>query len=666
MAKLRRVKIKSVLESQIPTFIKEEFPLLREFLHQYYLSQEHNTGTIDLAANLTDFKNIKTYTGDVFHTENTKCGLTSDVLSFDDVINVNSTVGFVDKYGLIKINNEIITYTGITTNSFIGCSRGFSGISDIKDGEDSSSLVFSSTESEEHSEGDVVTNLNLLFYKKLFEKFKAHYLPDFEGRKFNSKADLELILSRAKDFYLTKGTDISFQILFELLYDDKISVLKPRDFLIRSSDRTYLSTRNILVELIDSDVNPLDLKLTGFTLFQDLPDTTTASASIYNIQYRPLENQDLFELSLDIESVEYKFVPTKKATIIDILDNVVVVDSTVGFSNRGNILIKASNLDEEYIEDSYVDKSLNEFIGISSSTIQNLIPGDVILENNLAYCILDSGELLRFRILNVIGEFDYSETYSINVNDTINLSTFGEDLSNDIRFNTWIYNYSTYHNIKNITQEGVNIRVEFFDSCKFYIGDEIYLEGTSQEESESSTVKEIISDKIIIIEGINILEDKTKVVKKIPKSSINSIFTSGIKNTYLDLDNDSLIVSSSGLPSYSGLEDDAHTSWQYQITKVGSATTSILTTDREHNFLSGNKLYLKSNVVGIASGDYFIRKISPTELSLHYSQTNLYKNIPIEFSENNIGIGIAYGYENLTNGFFTQKILKEFKPYINF
>ena len=35
---------------------------------------------------------------------------------------------FLTEYGLFKIENEVITYTGITTNSFTGCISGFSGI----------------------------------------------------------------------------------------------------------------------------------------------------------------------------------------------------------------------------------------------------------------------------------------------------------------------------------------------------------------------------------------------------------------------------------------------------------------------------------------------------------------------------------------------------------
>ena len=58
--------------------------------------------------------------------------LTEEITSFDEIINVSNTLGFPNSYGILKINNEIITYTGKTATSFIGCVRGFSAISALE------------------------------------------------------------------------------------------------------------------------------------------------------------------------------------------------------------------------------------------------------------------------------------------------------------------------------------------------------------------------------------------------------------------------------------------------------------------------------------------------------------------------------------------------------
>jgi len=58
-----KVKISHILDSQIPDFIQDENPLFKEFLNQYYISQEHEYGNIDLAENITDVKNISNNLG---------------------------------------------------------------------------------------------------------------------------------------------------------------------------------------------------------------------------------------------------------------------------------------------------------------------------------------------------------------------------------------------------------------------------------------------------------------------------------------------------------------------------------------------------------------------------------------------------------------------------
>ena len=423
----RKVKIENILESQIPDFLNSDSPLFKEFLNQYYISQSYPTGTIDLVSNLTDYKNISTYKSEKLYNLYNECTLTDDLLTFDEEIKVNSTLGFPEKYGLIQIDDEIITYTGITTNTFTGCIRGFSGVSDITDVKNSSGLIFSVTTSEEHSALSTVKNLNLIFYKKLFEKFKSHYLPDFQDRDFNKDVDLELILSRAKDFYLTKGTDISFEILFEILYNDLIKIIKPRNYIINPSDNQYLVTKNILVELISGTLQPLEI--IGNTLYQQLNNGTTASASIYNIEYRPLDNLNLYEISLDSQSFIYDFVSNKNTVVLEKISNKLIVDSTIGFEESGSLYVKIKQDNSFTIKTiTYSGKTINEFLNIEGD--YNLINvGDELIDNNLLTVNLENDSIIQFKLINVIQSFDFTNTNSSQINDLISLSYFGENFS---------------------------------------------------------------------------------------------------------------------------------------------------------------------------------------------------------------------------------------------
>jgi len=117
----KKVQINQIVRSQLPSFVQEENPLFVDFLSQYYLSQEYQGGPIDLITNFNEYQKTETFSGNENLIGFTTC--TSAVASYDDTINVTSTDGWPKTYGLLKIGNEIITYTGITTNSFTGCIR---------------------------------------------------------------------------------------------------------------------------------------------------------------------------------------------------------------------------------------------------------------------------------------------------------------------------------------------------------------------------------------------------------------------------------------------------------------------------------------------------------------------------------------------------------------
>ena len=56
----KKVKIANILGSQIPDFIQADNPLFKEFLTQYYESEEHEYGTTYLAEHISSLKKIST------------------------------------------------------------------------------------------------------------------------------------------------------------------------------------------------------------------------------------------------------------------------------------------------------------------------------------------------------------------------------------------------------------------------------------------------------------------------------------------------------------------------------------------------------------------------------------------------------------------------------
>ena len=162
----KKIKISNILGSQLPEFIKEENPLFSEFLEQYYISEEREYGSTYLADNLDKLKDVTTYSRITYAA--TPATVTDDVLNFDDEIEVSSTAGFPSSYGLLKIDNEIITYTAKTATTFTGCVRGFSGIDTIEGDLQPEFLNFNSSETGSHATGTVVENLSLLFANEFY------------------------------------------------------------------------------------------------------------------------------------------------------------------------------------------------------------------------------------------------------------------------------------------------------------------------------------------------------------------------------------------------------------------------------------------------------------------------------------------------------------------
>ncbi len=217
----KKVQINQIVQSQLPSFVVDQNPLFVDFLEQTYLSQEHQGGSIDLITNFNDYQKVETFSGNDNLIGFTTC--VGEVLSYDDVINVTSTAGWPEKYGLLKIDDEIITYTGITTNSFTGCIRGFSGVESLHKSNQPEKLVFSNSDAADHISSTRVLNLSNLFLQEFWKKLRTQFLPGFEDRNLENKVDKANFVRSAKDFYASKGTDESFKILFGALFAKQLS-----------------------------------------------------------------------------------------------------------------------------------------------------------------------------------------------------------------------------------------------------------------------------------------------------------------------------------------------------------------------------------------------------------------------------------------------------------
>ena len=120
----KRINVNTIIENQLPEFILSDFPNATEFLSNIIFLKNFKEGQNDLINNFDQYLKVDNLVPEVV------VGITSisSDLTSDTTITVPNTKGFPSEYGLLKIDDEIISYTGITSTSFTGCIRGFSGI----------------------------------------------------------------------------------------------------------------------------------------------------------------------------------------------------------------------------------------------------------------------------------------------------------------------------------------------------------------------------------------------------------------------------------------------------------------------------------------------------------------------------------------------------------
>ena len=103
-----RVQFNTIVSNQLPLYVREDFPLISDFLKQYYLGQEYQGGPVDLIQNIDRYIKVDNTTG------LSESVVLSGNLDFDSaVINIDidksptGTLGFPESYGLLQIGDEV-------------------------------------------------------------------------------------------------------------------------------------------------------------------------------------------------------------------------------------------------------------------------------------------------------------------------------------------------------------------------------------------------------------------------------------------------------------------------------------------------------------------------------------------------------------------------------
>jgi hypothetical protein len=678
-----RVKINDVLKNQLPNFVKENYPLVEELFSEYYRGQEYQGGVLDILENIDRYIKLNNLTNLIDKTK-----ITSDIVFADSTIPVSSTSGFPDAYGLIQIDDEIILYKSKTQTSFVDCVRGFSGITSYENG-----LNFEQSEANDHKKDSVVKNLNILFLNEFLVKVKKQFAPGFENRQFFTadaiKINENLLIKQLRDFYSSKGTDVSFKILFKALFNDDVEVIKPADFLIRPSDAQYRVNKELVVEAIIGD--PLDLIDT--TIYQNplvingKDFISYAYGTVNKVETVSRRDKTYYVVSLDFDynkdinlrgSVYGEFVIGPKTIVTDNVNpvsNVITVDSTYGFPETNGILrIRFEDGTEQSI--TYKRKNLNQFLECNTITREILQGQEIYLDY---YCeggnTVDGDENpIKFRVTGVLSEATTSaDSHYIVEGNRINIRTLGKDLQ-ETQFNNWKFNIAPSYKVKSIIKTDSTLNkysITLYDEHIFYPGDfakltslrpQLLPGAVSSGLSEFSAFVISVDGKYSFTCNVPFNLDTTidyEVERKINKFNYsynnetfndNDIYITDVQNVYKDAEG-SLYIASQSLPSYDSevlsLKDEtiilsSDFSISEEVNLNDQSITDKILNIGNHSFRTGDAIYYQSgtgeNRLKIKEGVYYVKLISSTQIKISSSRTNLDNNIFVNVSTFSSGL----------------------------
>ena len=658
-----RVKVQQIIENQLPEFLLSESPKSAEFLKQYYISQEYQGGPIDIAENLDQYLSLDNLTPEVI---SGITSITSGVSTTATTISVNSTKGFPKSYGLFKIDDEIVTYTGITTNTFTGCIRGFSGITSYRNQINPEELVFSTSSASSHNNGSRVHNLSSLFLKEFYKKLKYLLAPGFEDVDFVQNLDVDNFIKQIRNFYEGKGTDDSFRILFNVLYGVTPKIINLEDFLFKSSNAEFIRREILVTERIEGNPN----KLVGQVI---RTADNSAAGPVSEVEIVTRGNKTFYKLQLfsgfsEKSLIEGTFEITPKTKVTDsvsIGSSVITVDSTIGFPESGT-LISGSNTNIKY-----TNKSVNQFFGCSG-VINAIAISDNIRSDKIVYGYEDgdTSKIVKLRITGILSDIDNKDKFTLLLDkDQLSVKNLGEKIFNNNKnykeffFNTWIYNVRSRYEIKSFSNNQVTL-YENADKSSLKIGDTVDILDSNSENIvvSDALVSDVSSNLVVLNKNItNVNSNRRLSIRRkynyattSSPSNINlssSKILSNIQNTYNENDEYAYIASNS-LPDYSitkkifastiSITSSSILSDIYRGYNPLTNLYSILTFDDDVSFITGDAVvYTGSNteILGLKFGTtYYVEVLKVgtrrNQIKLYNSRSFIATQNAVEFSQN--------------------------------
>ena len=682
-----RVKFQNIVASQLPRYVREDFPLLVDFLEQYYLSQEVQSGTLDLIQNIDQYVKVEELTN---LKNSTVLGADLSIIGTTITCSVDSnfTEGFVDTNGLIKIDDEIIFYKSKTDTTFEGCVRGFSGVTSYQKSNTPDELVFSNSSVTSHKSGAIIYNLNVIFLQEFLKKLKNQITPGFQDRSLAPNLNQKNFIYNVDSFYKTKGTDRSFKILFGALYGEDVEVIHPSEYLFRPSDADYRVTQDFVVKAVRG--NPLELK--NLTLYQN---ATGARGSVSDVEKINYSEGDYYKISIDygyqrdidVDGTIYsEFSPnpiTKILNDVSINSTIIDVDSTSSFPESGSLSVK--DIDNNDLLLSYSGKNITQFLNVTG--VRNKINSKSDIElNDYSYAFVgfDRSREIRVRITSTLKDLQLSKSHSYKKGDLISVKNFGYTKTNE-KLKNWSYNVKSKFDIKSVSQVDLSEEkyvIKTYDDIELKPGYNFLIQNSTKTVSTIGYVLSINSSNSFVAKisaNLN-LNDTYTIENQILKGNstkypILKQYFANVQNTYVNSSGD-ILVSSNSIPNYDNIITNPY---DKKIKFSGTYTSTQTLNLLNHGFYTGDVIYYQPTIIetistdadgvqtitesvsgfeGIDEGVYYVSRVDGDNFKLARSRGNLFADKFITLNGTVKDNQIIY-YEFYNKNVLSQPIYRE-------
>ena len=629
----KRVQINKVVKDQLPSYVKDDSPLVGEFLSAYYQGQEYQGGPIDIINNLDSYIQLNKSGSIVGFTT-----IMNPVGQFDTEISVKTTTGFPDSYGLLKIDDEIITYTGIGTTAFTGCIRGFAGITSFRNPDAPEEFIFTTSQAATHAvgvgtSGGQVYNLSGLFLEEFLRRSKKQFLPGFQ-KDLNPSLNEPQFIRHSKDFYNSRGTDESFKLLFKSLYNEDVDIVRPADYVIAPSDANFRKTRDLIVEAIQGD----PMKLENRTLFQDpVENLSRAYGPVSMVErvrvglltdvYHKVSIDASFGTGSSDELLYGNFsvhANSRNVGVVGAAQTYIDVDSTIGFPDKGALTFKYQNGTIGVC--TYSSTNITQFLGISTTGITTTIKDATAIRQNAYVYALGQADRtagvttdgIRCRITGVLNDVELPDTFYQRKGAKIKLKSLGKIAHvTDFKSNNWIYNVQPQYNIDTITvQDASNNTYEVVtkDFHRIRVNDNVTVQTNNTTLDGTYAVTDVLSATKLRIRGsaISSLSAVVAITKTLTKPNSDATgvdnnqqklndYTANVQNVYMQevgyahtLSRLKNLIASNSIPSYGSDHKLNPSTQKIQLSGTflgGQTIIGITTGSNDHNFFSGDAIY---------------------------------------------------------------------------